>query len=33
MPQPISPSQERVRKAAVYFSDKLEADLKDLLAA
>lgn len=24
--------QERVRKAAVYFSDKLEADLKDILA-
>jgi len=25
------PLQERIRKAAVYFSDKLEADLKDIL--
>ena len=30
-PESNIPLQERVKKAAVYFSDKLEADLKDVL--
>jgi hypothetical protein len=30
-PESNMPLQERVKKAAVYFSDKLEADLKDIL--
>ena len=31
-PESNMPLQERVKKAAVYFSDKLEADMKDILA-